>query len=702
MCHTLYTMAQEQFTQIIKIELDQAAIQNSRKQVQDLTKEIKKLSDAQKDLKDQGKDLTKEYKDITARQQDLGKALKDNTRVLQQANAALEAQEKAIAGNSEELKENKAEIEAVRRSMGDFKQAMVDAISSGEKFDDVLGDMQEELAKMALAGKEGTEEYLNLAQAIAEVQDISDDAKEHVAALSSESIGLDAMVETVEGLSGAFTVAQDAMKALGIENEGLEEGITRVNSALDAMKGLQQLANTFLGEGAAKTLLMNGAQQAYTLVVGTSTGALKAFKLALAATGIGLAVVAVGALAANWDKVEAAMSSVSKEQKEFNKVRKDTLADTAKELGNVERLIDEYGESNTQSNRRNEILKELNTISPTYFKNLDSELTTLGDLKQAYIDYGDAVEITSRLKAANKIIDDAAIERLELEAQTIEDLVTTGDQLISFFSGATGAGAVDPNIEAETLAIERQNKALEDNAKKTEFAKEQAKKAHEELKQLGGPINDNDDKGGNDKVFDQLQSELTARVENLKAQLAATEENSAEQLELRKKLIKAQLQLDLKAQNDRLVNETEAEEEIKATKTRLTAEANNEITALNKAFQLQQDELNDAEEEKEKQKLEIIRQFSLERKGIIEQEKQNELKVLEERAELLKTYGVDTEKFVAEETERINGEATAKRIADTVAEIDTRYELEKNLLLVTNKITAESDEERVQQVQERE
>lgn len=49
------------------------------------------------------------------------------------------------------------------------------------------------------------------------------------------------------------------------------------------------------------------AQRAYAAAVGTSTGALKAFRLALAATGIGLAVVAVGMLAANFDKLSAAV-----------------------------------------------------------------------------------------------------------------------------------------------------------------------------------------------------------------------------------------------------------------------------------------------------------------------------------------------------------------------------------------------------------
>jgi hypothetical protein len=48
-------------------------------------------------------------------------------------------------------------------------------------------------------------------------------------------------------------------------------------------------------------------QKAYTFVMGTSTGAMKAFKLALIGTGIGALVVGVGLLIANFDKVKDAV-----------------------------------------------------------------------------------------------------------------------------------------------------------------------------------------------------------------------------------------------------------------------------------------------------------------------------------------------------------------------------------------------------------
>jgi hypothetical protein len=78
------------------------------------------------------------------------------------------------------------------------------------------------------------------------------------------------------------------------------------------LNGVQQVANTLNKDSAVMMQANAVAQKAYSVAVGTSTGALKLFRLALIATGIGAAVVAVGALVANWDKLtEAVMKFVN-------------------------------------------------------------------------------------------------------------------------------------------------------------------------------------------------------------------------------------------------------------------------------------------------------------------------------------------------------------------------------------------------------
>lgn len=73
-----------------------------------------------------------------------------------------------------------------------------------------------------------------------------------------------------------------------------------------------------LGLFTTGTTISTIAQKAYTVVVGTSTGALKAFRIALAATGIGLAVVAVIALVQAYQSLTGATDEATEAQKRLN------------------------------------------------------------------------------------------------------------------------------------------------------------------------------------------------------------------------------------------------------------------------------------------------------------------------------------------------------------------------------------------------
>ena len=57
-------------------------------------------------------------------------------------------------------------------------------------------------------------------------------------------------------------------------------------------------------ESAVKTAVLSAAQATYATVVGASTGALKLFRLALAGTGIGVLVLAIGELISYFNELQ--------------------------------------------------------------------------------------------------------------------------------------------------------------------------------------------------------------------------------------------------------------------------------------------------------------------------------------------------------------------------------------------------------------
>ena len=171
-----------------------------------------------------------------------------------------------------------------------------------------LEETRKKLVDLALAGKQGTAEFAALEKRAGSIQDAIGDVNRRVNTLANDTPKLQLLTEAAQGIAGGFALAQGAAALFGDENEEVQQAILKTQGAMTLLNGVQQVANTLNKDSA---LMMNAnamAQKAYSVAVGTSTGALKLFRLALIATGIGAAVVAVGALVANWDKLTAAVN----------------------------------------------------------------------------------------------------------------------------------------------------------------------------------------------------------------------------------------------------------------------------------------------------------------------------------------------------------------------------------------------------------
>jgi len=166
------------------------------------------------------------------------------------------------------------------------------------------------LIEMKVRGEENTEAYKQLAKQLGKLKDDIGDARAEVKYFASDTRVIDSVIEGFKAAGAAVQIVEGSMQALGVENKSAEEAIKKLVAIQSVMNGLQEIQNALqkesalrMGLNALATKASSAAQSLYTAVVGKSTGALKAFKIALATTGIGLIVVAIGALVANWDKL---------------------------------------------------------------------------------------------------------------------------------------------------------------------------------------------------------------------------------------------------------------------------------------------------------------------------------------------------------------------------------------------------------------
>ena len=170
-----------------------------------------------------------------------------------------------------------------------------------------LRELQKTLIDMSLAGQEGTKAFKQMEAEAGKLKDQIGDTSQRIKTLASDTVRIDTVVSAVQGITAGFQIAQGAAALFGSENEDLQKSLLKVQGAMALATGVQQVANLLNKDSILITQGQAAAQALYATAVGASTGAMKAFRIALLATGIGAAIAAVGLLVAKWDDLTAAV-----------------------------------------------------------------------------------------------------------------------------------------------------------------------------------------------------------------------------------------------------------------------------------------------------------------------------------------------------------------------------------------------------------
>lgn len=178
-----------------------------------------------------------------------------------------------------------------------------DAVTKQTTLRNELKLVKEQMQQAALAGGVLGEEYKRLKQRAGELDDTIKDVNSDIANAGSDTRGIDNVVGSISALAGGYSAVQGAAALFGDESEDLQKALLKVNAAMALATGIQQISTAVQKEGSLARLadsVATGTQIAvqtiYTAVTGKATAATLAFKVALAATGIGLVVIGIIAL----------------------------------------------------------------------------------------------------------------------------------------------------------------------------------------------------------------------------------------------------------------------------------------------------------------------------------------------------------------------------------------------------------------------
>jgi hypothetical protein len=146
-------------------------------------------------------------------------------------------------------------------------------------------------------------------------------------------------MSAAQGLVGGFAAVQGVAALLGDENEDLQKTMVKLQGAMSALAGIQAVANTLNKDSALSTTLLGKAnifntiqtglatagQYVYATAVGTSTGAMKLFRIALLATGVGAIIVGIIALANAMSNMGDSTDEATEKLKKQNEEREKSI-----------------------------------------------------------------------------------------------------------------------------------------------------------------------------------------------------------------------------------------------------------------------------------------------------------------------------------------------------------------------------------------
>jgi len=433
------------------------------------------------------------------------------------------------------------------------------SVKSIDDLESAIESLKSELKKTDL----GTEEFKRLSGQL-------QNAQSEVKALEKTFEGLEpekkveAFAKVGEAVAGGFAAATGAMALFGEESETVNKLAEKSQQAIVIAMGLRAIAEGSVQASIAKRIVTEYAQTAatkasvvaqgaYNLVVGVGTNAMKLFRIAVAATGIGALVVGLILLWQNFDKVSKFVNGVIDKFESLRAIvdfltvawnsfaEAVGLAETAeeKQLAQAQKNLDVSKLRTAQLQREIDLLKAQGaTEEEVYAKQVELYRNRIHAETELY---------NAKLKTG---------EATQEEREALRDL---GNEYAVFL--ATRQKQLADEREKEIKAQQDKNKALREEQKKY-------------LEGIGKELQDVRIRNINDAVEREIKAEQLA----LQRKFASIRGNSEAENELRLQL---QIESDakIKAIKDKAaLDASEKEKEIQAE--RIEAQYRNDLALV--------------------------------------------------------------------------------------------------------------------------
>lgn len=370
----------------------------------------------------------------------------------------------------------------------------------------------QEMARMRLAGEEGSAQYQAMAKRAAELCDTLGDVRAQTKALASDDANWEAMASGLNGLSGAITAGTGIMALFVGENEELARIQTRLQSVMAITMGMQQVFNALNKDSAFRVIAVTKAKQLWTAAnvrLATSLGISTAAASALMATlTLGLSV-AIAAAIALWNKYSSAAKQAAKSENEITQAMREAARSAAVQKTKLDILYKATQDSTKSLKDRKAAVASLQKQYPAYFGNMKTEAILAGKASAAYRQLADDIMKAAMARAYEKRIEKIAEQQadLQLEKEKNEKFIkdnakrhkknadnykkTSKDYSVEMIGGMTvGGGATRMGMGAGRTKEDQFEKEFSKRLAENKKIQEQIAEGEKQIKSLTAKVID--------------------------------------------------------------------------------------------------------------------------------------------------------------------------------------------------------------------
>lgn len=548
--------------------------------------------------------------------------------------------------------------------------------------------------QMVASGKASAEQIKQQAARVAELKDKIDDTNDAVKAMTGAG-QFQAFGRAISAAAGGFAALQGTIALVGGESEDLQKTMVKLQAALSISQGLSQLEDLGNAFGNLKKVAVN---------------AFNAIKTAIGSTGIGLLVVALGAIVAYWDDITELVSGVSAEQKQLNAETEANLNLNQKNLA----VLEENENVLKLSGKSEEEIYDMKLKQ--YETTIDTAKAQIQNLRKTQeIQVETAKRNKEILQGLIRLVSipiTATLKGIDLIAERLGQTLNLEEK----FSGGLASLVFDPEEtkkksdetieEAEKglrvlenklagMKLQKQEKQKTEAAQEKEKRKKEGEEQEKEAKELA------------EKISKLRKEETLKREDELTRELEKIDDAYEEKFQLAKGDAELTAQLTESLRNERLAKIKEFDDkELQAKQELLQKEEEAEKEAQRQAEERRKTEYEQALQnsrdfytKKETQLLEALQ------KGLITEEefatKSKEISLEKSEAELViaEDYGektLDLRKEIAEKEVAIAQGTAEKKRAISLKVVEETLQLGQDLVSALSELDKISTEQQLQ------